>query len=80
MLAPWKKSYDNPRLHIKKQRHYLLTKAHLVKAMIFLIVMYGCESWTIKKAEHRRTDAFELCIREDSCKSLVQQGDQANQS
>ena len=38
----------------------LPTKVHLVKAMIFPVVMYGCESWTIKKAEHRRTDAFEL--------------------
>ena len=38
----------------------LLTKAHLVKAMVFPAVMYGCESWTVKKAERRRTDAFEL--------------------
>ena len=38
----------------------LLTKVHLVKAMVFPIVMYGCESWTIKKAEHQRIDAFEL--------------------
>ena len=38
----------------------LSTKIHLVKAMVFTVVMYGCESWTIKKAEHRRTDAFEL--------------------
>ena len=38
----------------------LSTKVHLVKAMVFPVVMYGCESWTIKKAEHRRTDAFEL--------------------
>ena len=38
----------------------LLTKAHQVKAMIFPVVMYGCESWTVKKAEHRRIDAFEL--------------------
>ena len=38
----------------------LLAKVHLVKAMVFSVVMYGCESWTIKKAEHRRTDAFEL--------------------
>ena len=38
----------------------LLTKVRLVKAMIFLVVMYGCESWTVKKAEHRRIDAFEL--------------------
>ena len=38
----------------------LLTKVHLVKAMVFPVVMYGCESWTIKKAEHRRIDVFEL--------------------
>ena len=38
----------------------LLTKVHLVKAMVFPVVMYGCESWTIKKAEYQRTDAFEL--------------------
>ena len=38
----------------------LSTKVHLVKAMVFLVVMYGCESWTMKKAEHRRIDAFEL--------------------
>ena len=45
---------------IKKQRHYLPTKVHLVKAMVFQVVMYGCESWTIKKAEHWRIGAFEL--------------------
>ena len=60
MLAPWKKSYDQLRQCIKKQRHYLPTKVHLVKAMIFPVVMYGCECWTVKKAEHRRIDAFEL--------------------
>ena len=60
MLAPWTKSNDKPKQHIKKQRHTLLTKVHLVKAMVFPVVMYGCESWTIKKAECRRTDAFEL--------------------
>ena len=38
------------------------TKIHLVKAMVFLVVMYGCESWTIKKAERRRIDAFELVL------------------
>ena len=38
----------------------LLTKVHLVKAMVFPVVMYACESWTVKKAERRRTDAFEL--------------------
>ena len=51
MLAPWKKSYDQLRQHIKKQRHYFATMVHLVKAMVFPVVMYGCESWTRKKAE-----------------------------
>ena len=61
MLAPWKKSFDQPRQHIKKSRDITWpTKVHMVKAMVFPVVMYGCESWTIKKAEHRRTDAFEL--------------------
>ena len=59
MLAPWKESYDKPRQHIKEQRHHF-AKDSLVKAMVFPIVMYGCESWTIKKAEHQRIDAFEL--------------------
>ena len=58
--GPWKKSYDQPRQHIKKQGHYFANKIRLVKAMVFPVVMYGCESWTIKKAEHRRIDAFEL--------------------
>ena len=49
--TPWKKSYDQPRQHIKRQRHYFANKVHIVKAMIFPVVMYGCESWTIKKAE-----------------------------
>ena len=39
----------------------LLTEVHVVKAMVFPVVMYGCESWTVKKAERRRIDAFELC-------------------
>ena len=45
---------------LKSRDIVLSTKVHLVKAMVFPVVMYGCESWTIKKAEHRRTDAFEL--------------------
>ena len=60
MLAPWKESYDQPRQHIKKQWYYFANKVHLVKAMVFPVVMYECESWTIKKAEHWRIDAFEL--------------------
>ena len=59
MLAPWKKIYDQ--LSILKSRDITLpTKVHLVRAMVFPVVMYGCESWTIKKAEHRRIDPFEL--------------------
>ena len=50
-LAPWKKSYDQPRQHIKKERHYFANKGHLVKAIVFPVVMYGCESWTVKTAE-----------------------------
>ena len=53
-------SYDQPRQHIRKQRYYFAKKVHLVKAMVFPLVVYGCESQTIKKAEHRRIDAFEL--------------------
>ena len=60
MLAPWKKSYDQPRQHIKKQRHYFANKG-LSRAMVFPQVLFGYESWTIKKAEHQRIDAFELC-------------------
>ena len=60
MLTPWKESYDQPRQYIKNRNIILSTKVHLVKAMVFPVVMYGCESWTIKKAEHRNIDAFEL--------------------
>ena len=59
-LAPWKTSYDKPRQCLKSRDITLLTKLHIVKAMVFSVAMYGWESWTIKKAEHRRTDAFEL--------------------
>ena len=65
MLAPWKKRYDQPRQDIKKQRPYfditLSTKVHLVKALVFPVVMYGFANWTIKEAECQRTDAFKLC-------------------
>ena len=46
----------------KSRNMTLLTKVRLVKAMVFPVVMYGCESWTVKKAEHRRIDAFELVL------------------
>ena len=59
MFPPWKESYD--KLSVLKSRDItLLTKACLVKAMVFPVVMYGCESWTIKKAERKRIDAFGL--------------------
>ena len=60
MFAPWKKIYEKPRQHIKNRDITLPTKVHLVKAMFYLVVMYGCENWTIKKAEYQRIDAFEL--------------------
>ena len=50
---------------MKKQRHSFADKALSVKAMVFPVVMCGCKSWTIKKAEHQRTDAFELGVGED---------------
>ena len=51
---------------LKSRDITLPTKVHLVKAMVFPVVMYGCESWNIKKAEYRRIDAFVLCVGEDS--------------
>ena len=55
-----RKVIDQPRQHIKKKRNHFADKGHLVKAMVFPVVMYGCESWTTKKAECQRTDTFEL--------------------
>ena len=60
MLTLWKESYDQTRQHIQKQRLLCQKKVRLIKAMVFPVVMYGCESWTVKKAESRRIDAFEL--------------------
>ena len=60
MLVPWKESYDKPRQHIKSRDITLPTKVHIVKAMVFPVVKYGCENWTIKKSECQRIDAFEL--------------------
>ena len=55
-----KKAETNLDSILKSKDMSLLTKVLIVKAMVFLVVMYGCESWTIKKAEHQRIDAFEL--------------------
>ena len=60
MFVPWKKSYDKPRQHIKKQRHYFANKGPSSLSYGFSSIMYGCESCTIKKVEHWRIDAFEL--------------------
>ena len=56
----WEESYGQPRHHIKKQRHCFVNKSLSSQGYSFSMVMYGCESWAIKKVEHRRIDAFEL--------------------
>ena len=58
--APWKKNYDKPRQHIEKQRHDFANKGPSSQGYGFSIVMYRCESWTIKKAKHQRIGAFKL--------------------
>ena len=60
MFTPWKESYDKSRQHIQSIDITLPKKFHMVKAMVFPVVMYGCESWTTKKTECQRIDAFEL--------------------
>ena len=59
-LDPWKKSYDKTGHLFKSRNITLLTKVHIIKAMIFPVVMYIYESWTIKKAERQRIDTFKL--------------------
>ena len=64
MLAAWKESYDKTRQNIKNQSYHFVSKVHLVKAMVFPVIMYRYESWTIKKPEHQKIDALELwCCR-----------------
>ena len=65
-LLRGRKSKANQDSILKSRDITLLTKVHLVKAMVFPVVMYGCESWTIKKAECQRTDALECGVGEDS--------------
>ena len=62
MLTPWKKSYDHPRQHIKKQRHYFAYRSPSSQRMVFPVVMDGFESWTIKKTECQRIDAFVVVV------------------
>ena len=67
--SPYRKSYDQPRQHIKKQRHYFANKGASSQSYGFSSSHYGCESWTIKKAEHWRIDAFETVVLEKTLKS-----------
>ena len=60
MFAPWKEATTDIDSILKSKDITLPTKVRLVKAMVFPVVMYGCESWTIKKAKCQETDAFEL--------------------
>ena len=65
-LIPGRKAMTNLDSILKSRCITLPTKFHLIKAMVFPVVMYGFECWTVKKAEHRRIDGFELGVGEDS--------------
>ena len=82
MLAPWKKSYDQPRQLITKQRYYFANKVPSSQSYDLTVVMYGCKSGTIKKAGCRRIDAFELwCWRRPlDCKEIQPDHPKGNQS
>ena len=75
-----RKAVTNVDSILKNRDITLSTKVHLVKAMVFPVVMSGCESWTMKKAECRRTDTFEPWLGEDSREFLGLQVDQTSQS
>ena len=75
-----RKVMKNPESILKSRDVTLLTKVNVVEAMVFPAVMYGCDSWTIKKAEHWRTDAFELWPWRNSSESPGLQRDQTSQS
>ena len=78
--STWSKAVTNLDSILKSRDIALLTKICLVKAMVFPVVMYGCESWTVKKAEHWRIDAFELWCWRRLLRVLGLQGDQTSQS
>ena len=85
MLTLWKKSYDHPRQHIKKKYITLPTMVCQVKAVVFPLVLYGCESWTLKNAEHQIIDAFQFVVLEktlespSACKEFQPVHDRGNQ-
>ena len=66
MLSLWKKGYDKPRQHIRKHKHYFTAKFHIVKAMVFPVVMYGCESWAIRKLRAEELMLLNCGVGEDS--------------
>ena len=65
-LTPWKESYDQPRQHIKSGDITLPKKVHLVKVMVFPVVMYACESWTVKKLSTKELMFLKCGVGEDS--------------
>ena len=75
-----KKAMTNLDNILKSRDITLPTKVHVVKTTVFPVVMYRCESWTIKKAESQRIDAFKLVLEKTLEESLRQQGDQTSQS
>ena len=79
MLAPWKKNYDQPRQHIKQQRHYFTNKGPSSQSY-FSSSHVSMWSWTIKKSERQRIDAFELWCWRRLLRVLGLQGDQTCQS
>ena len=85
MFAPWKESYDQPRQHIKKQRHHFADKGSYRQSYAFSSIMYGCESWAIKKVERQRPDIFKLwCWRRNlesplDCKEIKPVSPKGNQ-
>ena len=61
MIASWLENYDKPRQYVEMQTHYSADERFvIVKAMVFPVIMYGCDSWTVKKAEGQRINAFEM--------------------
>ena len=64
-LAPWKKGYDQPRQHIQKQRHYFANKHPSSQSLVFPVVMYGCESWIIKKLSVKELMLLNCGVGED---------------
>ena len=73
-------SYDQLDSILKSRDITLSTNVHLVKVMVFPVVMYGCESWTIKKAEYQRIDVLNCGVGEDFLESLGLQGDRSSPS